>query len=1143
MAQPNKYDPKIRFSNSPYNSRINRIDPVELDNELKRISESINGALKQLELIQRDDGYIADDALGEYKKRIQDETLSRIDNYIPSAVKKVVDDYIKSGKLPNGGSGGSTSPVPPTTFSAVMRGYQLMDMLREANQKGEYVYLEEAEYFIQSTIRISKGNNENVKGIVGKGKGKSIIRFDWRQVVDWNSDTNLTDARLEAGILVNGIDGKELKDFSIRYEGEFYHPKNSYFGSISCINIQNSSNNLVENVEASGANRAGIFLGGTSDKVISDNRNVHSGKLLLDALQNHPRNNVIRGCHTHHNRVGGIVIQNQVSPRIINNVSEYNGHENDGGTGYGITAFSGSVNVDVQITGNTTRKNYRKGIDSHDAYDFIVKDNRSEGDRFFGVAIESRGYPMRKAIVEGNTIIHDPTFRLALDDEHANWEDHRNMDYYRYTAIRVENKSQPSQSWKKQPAKVEIVIKDNDISGIEWDGRGLHRVIEVRNSENADHVRLDGEISGNNIRGTSVHNIFYGQGETPAYNGIGNMIIKNNVIEFDEILDVPFNLAEKNKVGAVGGVFEISGNRITFKKNDAWANIGNFECENRPLIKFNGNTITMPRATKQQFRLVSASGAPKQFFEVMNNIWVTQSTADQIKPLLITRNTVPAGNINVYNNRVNDPSGQLITYDGSTSNPQSKDPSEAPDQPKANIWEDSYVAPKVNISAPESTIKLDWAKATSEQIPLVGGGGSVVKAGQHQPADWVSLVDTAANPKYMRARLLNNAASAGVYPRLNIDSVDGDVITVLMAVNIQTLGGSARVATGLPILGFGLAKSGQETGAGGVVAIRGTEPTHWRLTQTAGVYVDGKPYNNEDLAIGKTYVVTFKSGSAANFVTFGAAFNGNGQVSANTFEGTEVFPRVLSADEIAAVSLKVLQKVKPEVLGGVAPPPPPPPAPQPPAEDKGKNAFFGFGNAVFGENIVKADEGPVQLVSVKSSDKAEDMASWSGMVAVDASSKVATTMAGEGGKASRYIRVDNVQIGEEESIILFPFKVLRGGTAGLASLVISTFENKPVAVASASLSSDGTGWHAHPAAGFTINGSPAKAATLLPFDKWHIAMLRQNKAVDSVRFGTNHVANVWRNMIIGPRTEIATGIAEEEITLRYEALKKEYDIV
>ncbi|WP_115336371.1 hypothetical protein [Neisseria dentiae] len=99
--------------------------------------------------------------------------------------------------------------------------FDLLNILRAANDAADFAYLEAGTYKITSQIRITPTEYPNLKGIIGKGKGNTVITFDWAQKFDWDSNTNETDARSECGILVDGVHNKTLKDFSIRYEGSF----------------------------------------------------------------------------------------------------------------------------------------------------------------------------------------------------------------------------------------------------------------------------------------------------------------------------------------------------------------------------------------------------------------------------------------------------------------------------------------------------------------------------------------------------------------------------------------------------------------------------------------------------------------------------------------------------------------------------------------------------------------------------------------------------------------------------------------------------------------------------------------------------------------------------------------------------------
>ncbi|WP_160149166.1 hypothetical protein [Neisseria dentiae] len=121
MAQPNKYNPITRFSNSSYSTSRSKIEPLALDTELKNISDSINNVVTNLAKIQRDDGNINDAALGEYYKKIEQDALSSVDARISStiggaaksavdayilsgAVKAAVDAYVRTLTFPNGGT-------------------------------------------------------------------------------------------------------------------------------------------------------------------------------------------------------------------------------------------------------------------------------------------------------------------------------------------------------------------------------------------------------------------------------------------------------------------------------------------------------------------------------------------------------------------------------------------------------------------------------------------------------------------------------------------------------------------------------------------------------------------------------------------------------------------------------------------------------------------------------------------------------------------------------------------------------------------------------------------------------------------------------------------------------------------------------
>ena len=103
-------------------------------------------------------------------------------------------------------------------------------------------------------------------------------------------------------------------------------------------------------------------------------------------------NNRLIDSHLHHNRVAGALVSYQKDFVADNNYLAWNGHEADGGTGYGITAMAGSYNFGVTFTNNTTDHNYRKGLDVHDGNDILIANNTAIGDRLYGIAVYNRQF-------------------------------------------------------------------------------------------------------------------------------------------------------------------------------------------------------------------------------------------------------------------------------------------------------------------------------------------------------------------------------------------------------------------------------------------------------------------------------------------------------------------------------------------------------------------------------------------------------------------------------------------------------------------------------------------------------------------------------------------------------------------------------
>ncbi|HAQ3928548.1 TPA: right-handed parallel beta-helix repeat-containing protein, partial [Enterococcus faecium] len=225
---------------------------------------------------------------------------------------------------------------------------------------------EKAMLFMDGTYYISdqtviNGNNSGVKGIFGSGMGKTLITFDKAQVGVFNPNTNHDDIRAFAGILVDGQSHKTIANLSVKYTNpDFYRKGLSYFGKVSGILVNDADHTLISKVEVSGVNRAGVMFTSTDALVREAGKSqtykarVQSGE-INEQYDHLPlgENNRIVDSYLHHNRVAGAMVGYQKNFVGEGNRLEWNGHEADGGTGYGMTAMAGSYNYGITFRNNT----------------------------------------------------------------------------------------------------------------------------------------------------------------------------------------------------------------------------------------------------------------------------------------------------------------------------------------------------------------------------------------------------------------------------------------------------------------------------------------------------------------------------------------------------------------------------------------------------------------------------------------------------------------------------------------------------------------------------------------------------------------------------------------------------------------------
>ena len=442
--------------------------------------------------------------------------------------------------------------------------------------------------YISSPITINE-NNKNVTGIFGDGQGKTTIYFDKQQKGRHNANSNDTISKEDTGILIDGQHGKFISNLSIQYhhkkETDFYRHDDTYFGKVNGILALDVNHTTIDNVEVSGANRAGIHFG--SAKVFQVNPN--TGKIYKHDYmkgvikENDPdfiigHNNKVINSYLHDNRVAGVLFSYQKNFKLDNNILAKNGHQDDGGTGYGAASMAGSYNLGVTYINNTTEGNFRKGLDVHDGNNVLIQNNTSDGDRLYGIAVYNRQFTMNHVKIKNNIINQNPDFRLPVDDTF-------NVDgqtYYGYSGIHLQTNTQANYKHFKSADTGIFEISGNKISGIDVYKNEHHTYgIEFRNHEPDmlyDLIIRNNEISGKETKyiigiinnGVDYFNLDKDNNPTSG-KGMGNITIANNTANFDIIRsrdgsETPVNIQEDQIVNNLRGFVNIHHNNFNINK-------------------------------------------------------------------------------------------------------------------------------------------------------------------------------------------------------------------------------------------------------------------------------------------------------------------------------------------------------------------------------------------------------------------------------------------------------------------------------------------------------------------------------------------------------------------------------------------------
>ncbi|EGV36389.1 Pectate lyase superfamily protein [Neisseria weaveri] len=445
----------------------------------------------------------------------------------------------------------------------------------------EVAHLLKAAVYFHGTFKTTKQiaiNHETsgVRAIFGDGMDKAKINYHFSQEGENRVSSHSVDYRKEAGILIDGQNNKAVSGLSLKYihskPEDFYRKGKSSFGKVNGILVTDADNTVIDGVEVSGANGSGILF--TSVKM--GQPEVRGQASYVERLstkeidESYPGlsfgdNNKVINSYLHHNRIAGVGLAFQRKFLAEGNKLAWNGHEDDGGTGYGIAAMAGSYNQGLVFRKNTTDHNYRKGLDVHDGNDILIENNVSIGDRLYGIAVYNRMFEMNNVKILNNKVEQDASFRLSKDDD---WGLNK---YDGYTGIQIQTNTQFRNFDTKDGS---FIIKGNKISGLGVYKNSIHTYgIEFRNHEHQMDYQLDivdNEISGKGTKYLiAVINDTFNRHSKTAGIGSGEINIIGNKANIERIHSgaVPVYVEEKNHNGKLHGSVNFKRNHINISED------------------------------------------------------------------------------------------------------------------------------------------------------------------------------------------------------------------------------------------------------------------------------------------------------------------------------------------------------------------------------------------------------------------------------------------------------------------------------------------------------------------------------------------------------------------------------------------------
>lgn len=412
-------------------------------------------------------------------------------------------------------------------------------LLQELLDKGGNIKLDKRLYKVSKPLFINNGKFE----LDGNG---ATINFAYKQK---------RNSYEESLFVIKGVSNIKLSHLKLTYQGDF-NLHESYLGYVSGIYAVGVSGLGINDVEASGFNRAGINLGTGAANVPYCN------------------NPIVKNCNLHNNRVAGCMFGNTRNGSFINNIVKENGSPYDTGTGYGFTGWSENIPINTLVEGNKAVHNYRKGIDFHSGQNGEIVENLCDGNLIMGIYAVGVTGSWR---IEGNSITNMKA---------------TNSTYFDMVGIEIGNDRRNKLATKE--ISFNLINNRIDNFGANGSDKGVYPIfIQVSNIGIGSIKIVDNTFNCNDV--TSLIRTSAGKAKVSKYYDIS---ISDNLISALNLSSVPIYLRGTNVRRA-----SVINNKLNIGKSK---NIKYLFLSDKSKIqgtynKFENNQITIPIEGHQEF--------------------------------------------------------------------------------------------------------------------------------------------------------------------------------------------------------------------------------------------------------------------------------------------------------------------------------------------------------------------------------------------------------------------------------------------------------------------------------------------------------------------------------------------------------------